>query len=238
MVADTTNFAGSMKKEYEKRIDTYRAKQEILRNSIRAMLILIGDKVLPVLIKMIDNISGIVLWLVEFTEKNQGLATVLYYTISILLTAIVVMYLFGKAIAIATFFNKVLRAKIALMNIVMWKFLLLAGALAIIGYILYRAFAPVFEWLYDKFDWFSNMIDSIVEKFNKVKKMLGIGDDTSLDVNMDDAAIEKAVTNSYSGELDINLTTDNNTQVAAANLIGDDFVNTNLTQKTNSLGAP
>lgn len=73
MVADKATYAGSAFKEFENRNATFGSKLQRFRNVMEALMITIGDALIPVLSDLIEKIAPVVEAFARFVENNQQL---------------------------------------------------------------------------------------------------------------------------------------------------------------------
>lgn len=76
-VADASQYAGSMEAEYAARSATTDNQIQLMKNSLRAVAINIGNAVLPALKGLLDMVAPIISAVANWTAQNQGLVKVI-----------------------------------------------------------------------------------------------------------------------------------------------------------------
>jgi len=80
LVAKESNYAGSMEKEYQNRLDTTENKLRLLKNSLTRVAINLGSVVLPALGELADMLKRGSEWVSAMNEKYPLLGSVISYT--------------------------------------------------------------------------------------------------------------------------------------------------------------
>lgn len=159
-VSDSSKFAGSMTEEFKKQLETTSAQARIARNSLTAVGISIGQKLLPVTYVVLQ----------AFQKLAFGVATLIDYTGPV----IPMLAAFAATLTLAKV--AILGAKIAMMalNIVMAANpvgLIVAGIAALVAGLV---------WAYKKIKPFRDLVK---DTYNWVRELFGLSGE-SVDINV------------------------------------------------------
>ena len=142
LAGDKAGYTGSVMEEFRVRSETAANKLQLFQNNLTALQIVVGEKVLPALVKLLEVFGPILIGLTQFAEAHPGITT-LAVAIGSVVSAFVLLAPF--IISAISLFGS-LKAAIVALNIggliAGWLPFFTGLGTAIIG-----ALAPVLAWI-------------------------------------------------------------------------------------------
>ncbi len=142
LAGDKAGYTGSVVEEFRVRSETAANKLQLFNNNLTALQIVVGEKVLPALVKLLEVFGPVLVGLTKFAEANPTI-TLLAVAVGSVVSAFVLLAPF--IISAITLFGS-LKAAIVALNLGG----LIAGWLPVIaglGTTIIGALAPVLAWI-------------------------------------------------------------------------------------------
>ena len=173
-VGDVTQYAGSMEAEYAARADTVENKIQLAQQSIDALKIKLGEKLLPVIGRVAEAISGGIEKLFTFTEEHKDIIPVIAAFVGSLTSMIAAQKLFSVFSANGAKLTMAFGKAVAFISSPMGIATIAIAALIAIGVLLYRNWDTVkakAQELWEKIkEVFGGIKESIVGEFESAKE--------------------------------------------------------------------
>jgi len=172
------NSKGALQAAYKTMANTPAAQIQLLKNNFHALMIEVGNILLPILNKLVGGLEKLFSWVGKIPPHILKIGVVVLGIISILaILAGIVMMVVGAWIVLSTIMAASEIALLPILGIVALIIAVVAG-LAVAAYFIYKNWGPISTWFhnmwFDMWHWidhiWQNIWHSITGAFDKVKQ--------------------------------------------------------------------